>query len=80
MIDMDTRLRVDRGIAKTETAAAQDAYYNLIRPHKALRLEVNDASRRWQQRTPAMAAGLTDHIWTVKELFLKIPAPLVNNT
>ncbi len=62
------------------TAALEDAYYNLIRPHKALRLEVNDASRRWQQRTPAMAAGLTDHIWTVKELFLKIPAPLVNNT
>jgi hypothetical protein len=24
--------------------------------------------RKWQQRTPAMAAGLTDHIWTLEEL------------
>ena len=24
--------------------------------------------KRWVQRTPAMAAGLTDHIWTMDEL------------
>src|SRR5215470_4644246 len=23
---------------------------------------------RWQKRTPAMAAGLTDHAWTLREL------------
>ncbi len=24
--------------------------------------------RKWEQRTPAMAAGLTDHIWSIEEL------------
>jgi hypothetical protein len=23
---------------------------------------------RWRERTPAMAAGLTDHVWTFREL------------
>jgi len=37
--------------------------YNLIRPLKTLRLEVGDhPQRRWFPRTPAMAAGLTDHV------------------
>lgn len=30
---------------------------------------------RYQQRSPAMAAGLTDHIWTIKELLLTVVAP-----
>jgi len=44
------------------------AWYNLIKPHKSLRLEVNQGRKRWMQRTPAMAEGLVDHIWTIKEL------------
>src|SRR5438034_4978312 len=32
------------------------AYYNFVRMHKSLRM------------TPAMAGGVTDHIWTVPEL------------
>jgi len=57
-------------------ATWQDGYYNLIRPQKSLRLPVeNDPRQRWQKRTPAMAAGLTDHIWTVKELLTLIPLP-----
>lgn len=63
-----------------EAAALEDAYYNLVRPHKSLRLEVNEPTRRWQPRTPAMVSGLTDHIWTVKELFLKVSTPTVGNT
>jgi len=59
----------------------EDAYYNWIRPHKSLRLEIqNDPKRRWQPRTPGMVAGLTDHIWTMKELFFAIPFPNPNNT
>ena len=59
----------------------EDAYYNWIRPHKSLRLEIqNDPKRRWQPRTPGMVAGLTDHIWTIKELFFAIPFPNANNT
>jgi IS1 family transposase len=39
--------------------------YNFCWPVRTLRLEV--AEDEYQQRTPAMAAGLTDHIWTIRE-------------
>jgi hypothetical protein len=59
----------------------EDAYYNLARPLKTLRLEVfDDPLRSWLPRTPAMVAGLTDHVWAVKELLTTLPAPSVNNT
>jgi hypothetical protein len=55
-------------------ATWEDSYYNLVRPHKGLRLPVEHASpQKWSPRTPAMAAKLTDHIWTVKELLTTIP-------
>jgi len=38
------------------------AYYHFCRPHLSLRLKVE------VPRTPAMAAGLTDHVWSVQEL------------
>ena len=44
------------------------AWYNLIKPHKSLRSEINSENRKWFQRTPAMAEGITDHIWNLKEL------------
>jgi len=56
------------------SAAWEDAYYNLVRPHKSLRLRVAGAlPQKWMPRTPAMVAKLTDHIWTVKELLTTIP-------
>jgi hypothetical protein len=59
----------------------EDAYYNWIRPHKSLRLEIkDDPKHKWRPRTPAMAAGLTDHIWTIKELLLAVPLPSAGNT
>jgi hypothetical protein len=27
-------------------------------------------AKRWQPRTPAMAAELTDHVWTLREVLL----------
>ncbi len=39
--------------------------YNFCWPVRTLRVEV--AEGEYQQRTPAMAAGLTDHIWTIRE-------------
>jgi len=63
------------------SAVWEDCYYNLICPHKSLRLPVHDdAQRKWSPRTPAMAAGLTDHIWTVKELLMTLPLPDAVNT
>jgi hypothetical protein len=54
-------------------AAIEDMYYNLIRPHKTLRRKNKDGGiRKWIQRTPAMAASLTDHRWTLKELFTTV--------
>lgn len=41
------------------------AFYNLIRPHETLS---RTDDRRFLPRTPAMAAGVTDHEWTVREL------------
>ncbi len=63
-------------------AAWEDAIYNLTRPPlKTLRREGhNDPRRRWKPRTPAMAAGLADHIWTVKELLTTIVPPSITNT
>jgi len=52
----------------------EDSYYNLVRPHKGLRLPVEDSlSHKWMPRTPAMAAKLTDRMWSVKELLTTIP-------
>jgi hypothetical protein len=31
-------------------------------------------SNRWQLRTPAVAAGLTDHVWSLREV-LMVRAP-----
>lgn len=60
--------------------AWEDWIYNLTRPVKTLRIEVNDGRRRWQPCSPVMAAGLTNHIWTVKELLMTAVAPDVINT
>jgi hypothetical protein len=61
-------------------SAWEDGVYNLTRSVKTLRVEVNNGFRRWQPRSPAMAASLTDHIWTVKELLMTVVAPKVINT
>ena len=55
-------------------ATWEDSYYNLIKPHKSLRLRIDDIpGRKWKPRAPAMAAHLTDHLWTVRELLTSIP-------
>ena len=41
------------------------ASYNFVIPHKSLRLRAVQGNKRWMQRTPAMAEGLTDRIWTM---------------
>lgn len=53
-------------------------FYNLCDGHHSLRcrLSVGEFGHRWVQRTPAIAAGLTDHIWTVDELLMyRVPPP-----
>jgi len=56
------------------------AIYHFARPHASLRIAMalhpseGNQRQRYRQRTPAQAAGLTDHRWTVLEL-LGCPAP-----
>lgn len=54
----------------------EDVVYNFARHVKTLRLEVHDGYRRWLYRSPAMAAGLTDHIWSIEELLTLVPVPI----
>jgi transposase-like protein len=52
------------------------AVYNFCTPHDSLRLPIHLPRNRvhWVQRTPAVAAGLTDHCWSVEELLsFKLP-------
>jgi hypothetical protein len=44
------------------------AWYNFVKPHQSLRIKIVEDRKRWKQRTPAMAEGLTDHVWRLKEL------------
>jgi IS1 family transposase len=60
------------------------AYYHFVLPHHSLRRPLSvmeptrglGSARRWEPRTPAMAAGLTDHIWTMEELLSYRVSPL----
>jgi transposase-like protein len=52
--------------------------YNWCWPHHSLRLRAIGTGHRYHERTPAMAAGLTDHVWTLHELlaYRVPPVPL----
>ena len=53
-------------------------YYNFCLPHVSLRQALpqpeptngTGSAKLWQPQTPAMAAGLTDHVWSVREVLL----------
>jgi transposase-like protein len=73
--------RRGRAIARDAGALTAGMYlvgctYNFCWFHDSLRLEAGAGQRRrWQERTPAMAAGLTDHRWTMRE-WLSRPIPM----
>jgi len=54
--------------------------YNFCTYHNSLRVELllPHNQRRWLRRTPAIAAGITDHLWSVEELlWYQVPKPPV---
>ena len=61
------------------SCAWEDWVYNLTHPIKSLRIEVNDGLKRWQSRSAAMTAGLTDHVWTIEELLMRVVVPKSDN-
>ena len=57
-------------------------YYNFCLPHASLRQPLpqsepthgSGSAKRWQPRTPAMAAGLTDQVWTLRTITTEYPS------
>jgi hypothetical protein len=53
-------------------------YHNFVLPHASLRQPLAEpvsthgtgSAKRWRPCTPAMTAGLTDHVWTLREVLL----------
>ena len=53
-------------------------YHNFVLPHASLRQPLlmpqltngRGSAKGWWPCTPAMAAGLTDHVWSLKEVLL----------
>jgi len=83
------RLRFNNLVRRTRTLAHRSetlvvgmystgCFYNFCEYHHGLRLKLSVGSfgHHWVQRTPAIAAQLTDHQWTYTELFsFKVPPP-----
>jgi hypothetical protein len=54
------------------------AYHNFVWPHSSLRQALAEpvptigrgSAKVWRPCTPAMAAGLTDHVWSLREVLL----------
>jgi len=74
-----TRALVHREVVLTAGMFLVGTAYNFVWCHESLRLPTLGPGPRWQERTPAMAAGLTDHPWTMDELlrYQVPPAPWV---
>src|ERR687888_2444935 len=53
-------------------------YHNFVLPHASLRQALlipertngRGSAKRWRPCTPAMAAGVTDHVWSLTEVLL----------
>ena len=57
------------------------ACYHFVRPHLGLRVQLPTPApvhgrvvRKWERRTPAMAAGITERVWSLGELLTFQPA------
>jgi IS1 family transposase len=56
--------------------ALYQVYYNFCLPHASVRRPLpqpepthgSGSAKQWRPYTPAMAAGLTDHVWTLREV------------
>jgi hypothetical protein len=51
-------------------------YHNFVLPHASLRVPLPQVAhgtasvKQWQQRTPAMAAGLTNQVWSLRAVLM----------
>lgn len=73
-------VRRGRAIARLSKTLEAGMYlvgtvYNFCVEHKSLRIEGLIGGHKWLERTPAMAAGITDHCWSIDELLSYHVAP-----
>jgi len=69
---VSTRCKGEDGLGRQ--LALYHVYYNFVLPHASLRIPCalpepthgSGSGKRWQPQPPAMAAGLTDHVWTLR--------------
>lgn len=64
--------RRGRRLVKDEAVLEKGMYlvgctYNFCEAHRSLRVQQKQG-KKWLRRTPAMAAGWTDHVWSIREL------------
>jgi len=73
---VSTLCKGEEGLA--QQLALYHGYYNFCLPHGSLRqplpqpvpTNTKGSAKQWRPCTPAMAAGLTDHVWSLKEVLL----------
>jgi IS1 family transposase/transposase-like protein len=71
---VNTRCKHEVGLR--QQLALFQVYHNFVLPHASLRQPLpqpepthgTGSAKRWRPCTPAMAAGLTDHVWTLREV------------
>ena len=74
-------LSYSKQLAALKAACAwEDWVYNLTRAVATLSLRMQLGHQRWKRQSPAMAAKLTEHIWTIKELLMTVVPPHSVNT
>ena len=73
---VNTLCQGDTGLR--DQLALFQVYHNFVLPHASVRQPLlipeptngRGSAKRWRPCTPAMAAGLTDHVWSLKEVLL----------
>src|SRR5262249_20213827 len=73
---VSTLCKGEKGLAQQLTL--YHSYYNFCLPHGSLRQPLRQpmptngtgSAKQWRPCTPAMAAGVTDHVWSLKEILL----------
>ena len=73
---VSTRCKGAEGL--DQQLALSHGYYNFCLPHGSVRQPLpqpvptngTGSAKRWRPCPPAMAAGLTEHVWTLKEVLL----------
>jgi IS1 family transposase len=71
-----TSCKSENGLS--QPLALFQTYYNFVLPHASLRQPLTEpifshttgSGRKWRPRTPAMAVGLTEHVWSLREVLL----------